>query len=566
MLWAARPVLECLPLAVHKLTSTLRAVVKAAPPQEAQGTTILGLAAPDSPLPVDQVVSPAQHPAIPRGKGVTQVRLQEASPELHLVASKEQPLVPEVTPAPNREDTLGQPPDSLVDLPDIPLLLDPVVQAPVPLQDSKATLQDLPKAASPVALQDQEVIQASKEGSQDRPLDIQVVRDREASHQVHLVQVATLELREEDTLQDLKADSQALQQLQVDTRVDHKQDTRDQLQVVTHQLPRGLLVTLGLDKDILQALQGGSSQDRLHVQVALDNKDFQEPPPHLKDTRDLKVDTQARQLDQVTQVPLEVQEDHLPTNTLVVEVANLVLVVNRAVDFQEVVPRVVQVGSHLVDTLERKEEQLELVGFLEVQGHKVGSQAAKVGKEDSFLQEDKVDSSLLEVLVDREDFLVVRVDSIPLGGLEELEVFRAVKADKVDSFPPVELVELEVSPVKVDVLELVEVVEMKTTDHMMKETTRQSPVNQALTTQYTQKFLKRHSVATSSNFRDTTQMLRQGARYSTSVPTTKHTTSCVQMERFSTRSTSYVCGGTSSIVTLPLASSLSIRSFTIIRL
>lgn len=169
-------------------------------------------------------------------------------------------------------------------------------------------------------------------------------------------------------------------------------------------------------------------------------------------------------------------------------------------------------------------------------------------------------------------FQVVKVDNIPPVELEDLVVSQLVKAGKVDSFHLVVPVDLEVSPGKEDVLEvlelvgLVEQVEMKMMGHMTKAIIQQFLVNQGSTIPYIQKFPKRRSNVTNSSIQDTMQMLRRDVRYSIFVPITRHTTFCVQMEQFFIKSTSYVYGGISLIVTPLLASILSIRNFTTIRL
>lgn len=80
--------------------------------------------------------------------------------------------------------------------------------------------------------------------------------------------------------------------------------------------------------------------------------------------------------------------------------------------------------------------------------------------------------------------------------------------------------------------------------------------NLAVTTQFTPKFLKRLSLAMPSSTLDIMPMLKLSAKYSTFALTTRPTTSCALMEPSSPRKYLFAFGGTSSIATLPLASSV----------
>lgn len=91
---------------------------------------------------------------------------------------------------------------------------------------------------------------------------------------------------------------------------------------------------------------------------------------------------------------------------------------------------------------------------------------------------------------------------------------------------------------------------------MMEEITLLFPGNLAVTIPFTPKFLKRLSLAMPSSTPDIMPMLKPSVKYSTFALTIRPTTSCALMEPSSPRKYSFAFGGTSSIATLPLASSV----------
>lgn len=80
--------------------------------------------------------------------------------------------------------------------------------------------------------------------------------------------------------------------------------------------------------------------------------------------------------------------------------------------------------------------------------------------------------------------------------------------------------------------------------------------NLAVTILFTPKFLKHLSLAMPSSILDIMPMLKPSAKYSTFALTTRPTTSCALTEPSSPRKYSFAFGGTSSIATLPLTSSV----------
>lgn len=107
---------------------------------------------------------------------------------------------------------------------------------------------------------------------------------------------------------------------------------------------------------------------------------------------------------------------------------------------------------------------------------------------------------------------------------------------------------------------------LKTTVLTTRATTLQSQVSQTLIIRFIARYLKHPSHATNNNIPAITLTLRQDAKYSISVPTTKPTTSFALMARYSTRNTSCASGGTNSIVTLLHLCMESMRTYMIIRL